>query len=125
MRCHPPSVASRWIKERDCWVGSDGASWRAVCQDFWERGPRSTLQHFQPEGGREFVRNQGGALNTPFCVYWEEEEEGAKMEALVAINWRGWGRVRETATKTCTIFLGRFETFLKSESCLSTFVVEF
>ena len=49
------------------------------------------ISYFQPEGGREFVRNQGGALNTPFCVYWEEEEEGAKMEALVAINWRGLG----------------------------------
>ena len=41
-------------------------------------------------------------------IYWEEEDdeekedERARMEALVAINWCGWEQVRETATKTCS-----------------------
>ena len=52
-----------------------------------------------------------------------EMEEGARMEALVAINWCGWEQVREKATKTCTFSRTVWDIFEESESSLSTFIV--
>ena len=70
----------------------------------FEGGGSEILQLFQSD-----CVECGGKIRAepfiPLYIYWEEEEEDerARMEAFVAINWYcGWEQVRETATKTCT-----------------------